>query len=69
MFAPVVHFESIRALIALAVLRGWMIHYLDVKSAFLTEEIDKVIHVKQPKGFLVKGKEGYVLRLKRPFMG
>ena len=52
-FALVVHFESIRALIALATLRGWMIHHLDVKSAFLTEEINKVIHVKQPKGFLV----------------
>ena len=43
-FAPVVRFESIRILIALAALKGWKIHHLDVKSAFLNGEIDEVIH-------------------------
>ena len=61
LFATVVRFETIRILIALAALKGWKIHHLDVKSAFLNGEINEVIHVKQPEGFLVKGKEGYVL--------
>ena len=60
-YAPVVRFETIQILIALAALKGWQIHHLDVKSAFLNGEINDVIHVKQPEGFLVKGKEGYVL--------
>ena len=30
-FAPVVRFETIRALIALAALKRWVIHHLDVK--------------------------------------
>ena len=64
-FAPVVRFETIQILIALAALKGWKIHHPDVKSAFLNGEINAVIHVKQPEGFLVKGKEGYVLRLKK----
>ena len=68
-FAPVVRFETIRILIALAVLKGWKIHRLDVKSAFLNGEINEVTHVKQSEGFLVKGKEGHVLRLKKALYG
>ena len=68
-FAPVVRFESIRILIALTALKGWKIHHLDVKSAFLNGELNEMIHVKQPEGFLVKGKEGYVLRLKKAMYG
>ena len=68
-FALIVRFESIRILIALAALKGWKIHHLDVKSAFLNGEINEVIHVKQPEGLLVKGKEGYVLRLKKALYG
>ena len=33
-----------------------MIHHFDVKSAFLNGEIDEVICVKKPYGFLVEGK-------------
>ena len=61
-FAPVVRFETIRALIALEAQKKWMIHHLDVKSAFLNGEIEEVIYVQQPEGFSSKGKEGYVLR-------
>ena len=68
-YASVVWFETIRILIALAALKKWQIHHLDVKSAFLNGDIREVIHVKQPEGFLVKGKEGYVLWLKKALYG
>ena len=68
-YAPVVRFETIRLLIALAALKDWQIHHLDVKSVFLNGEIKEVIYVKQPEGFLVKGKEGWVLRLKKALYG
>ena len=68
-YAPVVRFETIRILISLAALKKWQIHHLDVKSAFLNGEIREVIHMKQPEGFLVKGKEGHVLRLKKALYG
>ena len=60
-FAPVVRFKTIRALIALAAKKKWMIHHLDVKSAFLNGEIEEVIYLQQPEGFSSKGKERYVL--------
>ena len=50
-------------------MKDWQIHHLDVKSAFLNGEINEVIYVKQPEGFLVKGKEGFVLRLKKALYG
>ena len=68
-YSPVVRIETIRLLIALAALKDWQIHHLDVKSAFLNGEINEVIYVKQHEGFLVKGKEGYVLRLKKALYG
>ena len=68
-FALVVRFETIRALIALATLKRWMIHHLDVKSAFLNGEIEEVIYVQQPEGFAIKGKEGHVLRLRKALYG
>ena len=68
-YAPVVRFETIRILIALAALKNWKIHHLDVMSAFLNGEIDEVIYVRQPEGFLVKGKEAHVLRLKKALYG
>ena len=34
-FAPVARLDTIRMLLALAAHRGWVIHQMDVKSAFL----------------------------------
>ncbi|XP_066374703.1 uncharacterized protein [Miscanthus floridulus] len=43
-FAPVVRIESIRLLLALAAAKDWHIHHLDIKSAFLNEDIDSFKH-------------------------
>ena len=44
----------------------WVIHLVDVKSAFLNSPIgDEELYVKQPPGFAVSGKEDWVWRLKR----
>ncbi|XP_078439273.1 uncharacterized protein LOC144709570 [Wolffia australiana] len=64
-FAPVIRFESIRVLIAIAAQRGWLLHHLDVKSAFLNGDVKEELYVNQPEGFSVKGKEGHVLKLKK----
>ena len=56
-FAPVARLESIRLLLALTVSEGWPIHRMDVKSAFLNGELREEVHVTQPSGFVVAGKE------------
>nr|KYP39854.1 Retrovirus-related Pol polyprotein from transposon TNT 1-94 [Cajanus cajan] len=68
-FAPVTRLDTIRALIALAAHNGWNIYQLDVKSAFLNGVLEEQIYVEQPLGFVIKGHEGKVLRLKKALYG
>lgn len=50
-YAPVASYKSFKVLLALAALRGFKCHQLDVVSAFLNGTIDKEIFVEQPEGF------------------
>jgi len=38
---------------------------LHVKTAFLHEELEEEIYMRQPEGFVVPGKEKYVCHLKK----
>jgi Reverse transcriptase (RNA-dependent DNA polymerase) len=64
-FLPVVQFETVRMMIALAALKKWHIQGLDIKTAFLYGELDEELYMEQPEGFKVKGQEGKVMCLKR----
>ena len=44
-------------LIALAAVYGLEIHQMDVKTTFLNRELEEEIHIEQPEGFVVPGKE------------
>nr|GEX91920.1 hypothetical protein [Tanacetum cinerariifolium] len=50
-FAPVARIEAIRLFLAFASYMGFMVYQMDVKSAFLYEEIEEKVYVTQPKGF------------------
>ncbi len=52
-FSPVVRFESVRTIIALAVQHGLQLHQMDVKTAFLNGELKEEVYMKQPEGFVV----------------
>ena len=68
-FSPVVRFETIRMMIALAALKNWHIAGLNVKTAFLYGELDEELYMEQPEGFKVKGQDRKVMRLKRAIYG
>ena len=61
--------ESVRLLLALAALKGWHVHHMDVKSAFLNGDLKEEVYVHQPPGFAIPGKEGKVLRLRKALYG
>lgn len=42
---------------------------MDVKSSFLNGYLEEEIYVEQPTGYVVKGKEDKVLRLKKALYG
>jgi hypothetical protein len=64
-FAPVARLDLVRLLIALAAHRGWEIHHMDVKSAFLNGDLHEEVYVAQPAGFINTGSEHKVLRLRK----
>ncbi|KAF0906244.1 hypothetical protein E2562_009249 [Oryza meyeriana var. granulata] len=68
-FAPVARMESVRMLLAVAAQRGWLVHHMDVKSAFLNGELKEEVYVRQPPGFVAARHEGKVLRLKKALYG
>ncbi|CAA7052584.1 unnamed protein product [Microthlaspi erraticum] len=68
-FAPVAHWDTIRILLAVAAQRGWKVYQLDVKSAFLYGELKEVVYVDQPEGFIKRGEEDKVYRLKKALYG
>ncbi|KAK3004468.1 hypothetical protein RJ639_018181 [Escallonia herrerae] len=68
-FAPVARLETIRLLISLAALNKWKIHQIDVKLAFLNGFLDEEVYIEQPKGYVVRGHEDKVLRLKKAMYG
>ena len=65
-FSPVVRFESLRTVIALSVQNSLKLLQMDVTTAFLNGELEEE---GQPDGFIAKGQEGFVCKLKRRVYG
>ena len=50
-FSPVIRYDSVRVLLAVAASRKFKVHQMDVTTAFLHGDIDAEIYMKQPPGF------------------
>lgn len=68
-FAPVVRWETIRILVAIAVHLGWPLHQLDVLTAFLNGILKEDVYMHQPPGFARPGTEHLVCKLHRSLYG
>ena len=68
-FCPVVRTESVRAVIALAATKNLLLHQMDVTTAFLNGTLEEEVYMKQPEGFVKKGKENLVCKLKKSIYG
>ena len=55
--------------IALAVQNGLKLHQMDVTTAFLNGELKEEVYMKQPEGYVVKGKEDLVCKLRKSVYG
>jgi hypothetical protein len=44
-FAPVARMEFVRLLIKLATQKGWRVHHMDVKLAFLNDDLKEEVYV------------------------
>ena len=68
-FAPVAKWNTIRIMIALATKYNWKVHQLDVKSTFLNRDLKEEVYLVQPEGFIKKGQEDLVCKLKKALYG
>ena len=69
MFSLVVKHSSIRVLLAMVALFDLKVEQLDVKIAFLHDELEEQIYMHQPEGFIISGKEDHVCLLKKSRYG
>ena len=68
-YAPVAGVGTIRVAIACAIERGWLMHQYDVTSAYLNSPLREEVYMSQPIGFVKKGQEHLVCKLKKANYG
>ena len=68
-FCPVVRFESIHSVIAVAVQNDLTLHQMDVTSAFLNGTLEEEVFMQQPEGYKSEGETQLVCKLKRSLYG
>jgi hypothetical protein len=51
-FAPVAKMDSIRLALAIAATKGWEVHQMDMKNAFLHGDLSEEIYMEHPQGFM-----------------
>ena len=68
-FSPVVKMSSIRVVLGLAASLDLEVEQMDVKTAFLHGDLEEEIYMEQPEGYVKKGKENLVCRLKKSLYG
>ena len=64
-FSPVVRYNAIRSLSAVANIYDWEIHQMDVKTAFLQGDLEEEIYMRQPGGYIDKDRSNHVCKLKK----
>ena len=64
-FSIVENLTSIRFLFSLGTTFDLEVEQMDVKTTFLHGDLDEEIYMKQPEGFIVKGKKELVYKLKK----
>jgi hypothetical protein len=68
-FSPVSCKDSFKIIMALVAHYDLELHQMDVKTTFLNGDLEQIVYMAQPKGFVVKEKEGMGCRLKKSIYG
>lgn len=67
--SPVVDYQTLRTLLALAAHHNLEVDHMDVSTAYLNADLKETVYARQPPGFVVEGKEDWVWRLNKSIYG
>lgn len=68
-FSPVVKPATMRLILTIATVKGWKVHQLDVKNAFLNGVLTETVFVQQLPGFKHKKYPHRVCKLRKALYG
>ncbi|MCO5590589.1 hypothetical protein L7F22_044560 [Adiantum nelumboides] len=60
---------TVRVIIEVATAKGWILHQMDVKNAFLHGDLQEEVYMEQPPGFQDTGHPDYVCKLQKALYG
>ena len=61
-FSPVARMATVRAVIAMAAAKGWSLHQMDVKNAFLHGDLPEEVYMMQLEGYEDNSHPDFVCR-------
>ncbi len=68
-YSPVAKMTTIRAIIVMAVAKGWSLYQMDVKNVFLHGDLHEEVYMEQPLGYVDETHPNLVCRLKKTLYG
>jgi hypothetical protein len=68
-FSPISKLTSLTFILSIVVAFNLEVEQMDVKTIFLHGDLEEEIYMKEPKGFIVKGKKEMVCNLKKSLYG
>jgi hypothetical protein len=68
-YSPIARLTTIHVLLSLAASHGLLIHLMDIKTTFLTRQLEEEIYMTQPNEFIVKGQEDKMCKLVKSLYG
>jgi hypothetical protein len=64
-YSPVAKMTTVRAIIAMAVAKGWSLYQMNVKNVFLHGDLHEEVYMEQPSGYVDQTHPNLVCRLKK----